>query len=94
MLSNMSYEIPTDRHITLNQAAKRLGISPSRLRHRIREGTFPRPAFRWSGKSWYRETDVVLAKVAGEHGPHTAHEYADDIIHGQVSDDDWTEDII
>lgn len=79
-LPAMSYAAPTDRHITLKEAARRLGISPSRLRHRIADGTFPAPAFRWGGKSWYREGDVMLAKVAGEHGPQTAHDHVEDII--------------
>ena len=56
------------QYMTVSQAAERLGINPSKLRRRLRDGIFPPPTFinkhgvKFFDEEWLRATKAIFGK--------------------------------
>ena len=55
------------QYMTLSQAAEMLGINPSKLRRRVRDGIFPAPTYinpygiKFFDEEWLKATKIILA---------------------------------
>jgi len=56
------------KYMTLPQAAKRLGLHPTKLRRRLKHGVLPAPSFvneyglNFFDEDWLREAKAILAQ--------------------------------